>query len=242
MSQVQDPEMADGVDDELTPAEDGGVAEPTSTQELSDAEELRERLERQEELLRQSESDFNKMKSSLQKRENELTREFEARERAMREELEKLALSSMTEEQRTAYSEQREQQRIREMEKQLQNANASVAQIREMNDALTFFIAEGIPPDALNVTEDYDALVTSGWQWISDELDRLYQIENAYANNAPQQQQPRKKEAPEVVTDSNAPARKGYTWADLITKYGSMEEVYRLVESELLSPDVIPLE
>lgn len=216
---------------EATPAP-GEVAETTLTNAPKDAGEKVDYAEK----LSQYEKDINNIKSAMQKREAQLQREFAERERLLVERLDELSTQTMTDEEKAAYQKRKESERFKGMEAELMTAKQQAEEIRATNEALQFFLAEGVPASELNVGEGYDALTESGWKWIKAELKRL-----RAATSKPETKKTDKKEAPDVVTKTGAPPSGGPTWEDLEKKYGSQEEVYRLVEQGLLDPTIIPL-
>jgi hypothetical protein len=186
------------------------------------------------------EQDINNLKSSLQRRESQVSAEWQDRYTKLQKEMHEVRMSTMTEEDRKRYEAQLQteeyqslQSRLAELENERQTSTATF-------EAYQFFLSQGVPPTAMNLTEGYEGVTRAGWGYITDELSRLRQV----ATNPQPQPKPEPaplKDAPGVVTDKGIPAT-GTTWAALVAKYGSRETVYRAVEEGRLPASIIPTE
>ena len=177
------------------------------------------------------------MKSSFQKRESQLTVEWEERESAYKAEAQKLKMSTMNDDDRQVYERNLAVERLAELEKK--NADLLLVQKSQsaQQESLNYFLSQGISLDALTVDEGYDALIASGWKAISDEKASM----KSELEKLRQNPKPPKEDAPDVVTNlQGGQPTDGPTWTDLISKYGSMEQVYSLVESQQLPASIIP--
>jgi Skp family chaperone for outer membrane proteins len=227
-----------GVSANETPAQGGVAAAPVTpnAQPPVDVEVIRAEYEQK---LQRYEKDINAMKSSLQRREAQVEQEWRKRYNDLQSQLHQVRMQGMTEEERERYERQLESEEFQSLQSRLAELENEKAQQVATVNAFSFFINQGVPADKLNLSEGYDAVVSSGWQYLTEELARLRQ---AAANPQPQ---PAKvepaplKEAPKVVNDKGIPAT-GTTWAALRATYGSDEAVYRAVEEGRLSPSVIP--
>jgi hypothetical protein len=231
MTEVPGSVQEGGVSANETPAQ-GGVTEqvtPVTQQPTVDVEALKAKYEK----------DINSLKSSLQRREAQVEQEWRKRYTDLQSQLHQVRMQGMTEEERERYERQLESEEFQNLQSRLAELENEKAQQVATVNAFSFFIQQGVPADRLNLSEGYDAVVSSGWQYLTEELARLRQ---AAANPQPQ---PAKvepaplKEAPKVVNDKGIPAT-GTTWAALRATYGSDEAVYRAVEEGRLSPSVIP--
>jgi hypothetical protein len=212
--------------------QDGGVAEPaTPAQPASDVEKLRQEYDLK---LQTAQADLNKLKSSLQKREADITREYQQRQQQMEKELQNARLASMDEAGREKYLAELKSEEYTTLQKQLQEAQAKSSEAAEILNAMQFFTAQSVPADQLVVNQGYNALVESGWAYINAELKRLRE-----AATNPTSKPPARKQAPDVITDKAAPS-KGTTWKELRAKYGSEEAVYQAIENGTLDPSILP--
>ena len=219
-----------------------GVTAQTVTPSTTpvDAETVAQATQRQAELesqLAKTNQDLNRMKSTFQRSEAELKRGWEQREREYQQQLENLKVSGMDEDQRKAYEASSTSRRLAEMEQQMAALEDQKVQTEAMFKAQNYFISQGVPASELNVDEGYEELWNSGMGFITQEFQRL-------KNQSPVAQTPQVKTpvaAPAVVTTTNTPAYTGPTWDELVKKYGSEEEVYRLVETQRLDPTTIPV-
>jgi len=225
---VQDEPKEPVVEEETTTPGSEEVSEEETPEETSvDAEALMARYER----------DLSQLKSSLQKRESKLTREWQEREAAYKRQLEELAVQNMDEDERKVYESKRAAREIEDLRARVREAEVQSEQAKASYAAIAFFMDKGVPLEELTIDDDYETLVQSGWDWIETELTRL----RSSSKKPPKKKEELpKSEAPEVVTTTGAPPKKP-GWDELTKKYGSMEEVFRLVEQGDLPPTIIPL-
>lgn len=184
------------------------------------------------------EQDIRNLKSTLQKRESQVTAEWRSKYDQLQKQMHETRMASMTDEERKRYEAQLQtqeyqslQERLAELENDRQTASATY-------EAYEWFLEQGVPASAMKLTEGYEGVTRAGWQYMTSELQRLRQM----ATNPPQ---PAKvepaplKQAPGVVTDKGTPAQ-GTTWAALRAQGWTDEAIYRAVESGRLSPSIIP--
>lgn len=231
-TQVIDPAEVKDVAEEPATIPDGGVAQPEATpaQPTVDVEQLQKQYETK---LSASQADLDKLKSALQKREAELTKEYQQRERNLQEQLKQAKLSTMDEAQRAKYEEELKSEEWQSLNQQLNDAQQSVRESQEILNAMRFFISQGVPADRLVLDQGYNGVTESGWAYIREELETL---RNAASKAT---QKPERKTAPDVVTDKSIPS-KGVTWKQLRETYGSEEAVYQAIEQGLLDPSILP--
>lgn len=231
--QVTDQVEVEDVAEEEATVQDGGVAaQATPAQSASDVEKLRQEYDQK---LQTAQEDLNKLKSSLQKREAEITREYQQRQQQLEKEVQNARLSSMDEASREKYLAELKTEEYNRLQQQLQEAQQRASEQSEILNAMQFFVGQGVPADKLVVNQGYNALTESGWAYINAELTRL---RNAASNTSKPDSKPRKN-APTVVTDKASPS-KGTTWTELRTKYGSDEAVYQAIENGSLDPSILP--
>jgi hypothetical protein len=181
---------------------------------------------------------LNQLKSSLQKREAELTRQFNEREQKMAKELKAIRMQGMDEGQRKQYETQLANEEFQTLQAQLEEEKQKRQEMAQLVDAQNFFLSKGVPQNRLTLNQGYDALVNSGWQFIEDERQELQRLRQGGGPKENQAKQ--RKPAPSVVTDKGTPGNQGTTWAELRKKYGSDEAVYSLVEQGILDATIIP--
>jgi uncharacterized coiled-coil protein SlyX len=184
------------------------------------------------------EKDLNAMKSTLQRQTAQVEKEWQSRYGELQREMHSIRMQGMTEEERARYERQLESEEFQSLQSRLAELENEKASQAATVNAFGFFINQGVPAEKLNLAEGYDAVVQSGWQYLTEELARL---RTAAAN--PQPVKPIEpaplKPAPSVITDKGIPAS-GTTWAALRAQYGSDEAVYRAVEEGRLPASVIP--
>jgi hypothetical protein len=221
-----------GVAPEATPnTPASGVVEnttPATTVQPVDVEALRQKYEK----------DISALKSTLQRQTAQVEKEWQKRTSELQAQLHQVRMQSMTAEERERYERQLETEEYQSLQSRLAELENEKASQAATVNAFSFFLQQGVPADKLNLAEGYDAVVSQGWQYLTEELARL----RTAATNPPQ---PAKvepaplKRAPEVVNDKGIPAS-GTTWAALRAQYGTDEAVYRAVEEGRLPASVIP--
>ena len=184
------------------------------------------------------EKDINKMKSSLQQQTSRVEQQWQSRYGELQSEMHKIRMQGMTEEERGRYERQLESEEFQSLQSRLTELETEKAQQAETVNAFGFFIQQGVPADKLNLSEGREAVVSAGWQHLTEELARLRQ---SAANPQPIRptEPPPLKQAPDVITDKGTPGS-GTTWTALRTQYGTDEAVYRAVEEGRLPASVIP--
>ena len=221
-----------GVSPEETTENPAGVSQETTSQSPQvDVEKVKAEYEQK---LAQMAQDVNNIKSALQRRESQLTTDHKQREAELQKQLREIRMQGMDENQRKAYEVQLQQEEFESLQNKLDEYERKAAEYEQMMGAQDFFMKKGVPANRLVLNQGYEALVQSGWDWVSEQLTKLQ-------NPAPTQptQPAPLKPAPSVITDKSTPST-GSTWAELRAKYGSDENVYRLIEQGQLSPDALP--
>lgn len=229
------------------PANSGVTPAVTTTPTPTDAEtrlkDTETRLAEAQRIIDQREQDIRNIKSSLQRRESQLTNDFKARERDFQQQLDQIRMSSMDEDERAIYTQQLTERRLAEM----QDENASIARERDQAQAMTnayiYFTRLGVTPDKLVLDQGYEAMYQSGMEELEGMVQNL-RTQTAAPVAPPTSptppNPPAPPTAPPVVTTTTPPAGSKPTWAELVAKYGSEEAVYSLVEQQRLPPDIIP--
>jgi hypothetical protein len=229
--QVTEEEEIESVDEEPTTLEGEVAAQATPAQPQVDVETLRQEYDLK---LQAAQTDLNKLKSSLQKREADITKEYQQRQQLMEKQLHEARIANMDETQRKQYEANMQTEEYQNLQKQLKETEQKNQETAEVLNAMQFFLQKGVPADRLILNQGYNALTTSGWEYIEEEMTRLrQQVSN------PKLQKPDRKTAPPVVTDKASPS-KGTTWKELRAKYGSEEAVYQAIESGSLDPSILP--
>jgi len=224
------------------PKGDGGVASTQATapetQKDADVQTLKEQME---ELAQKYEKDLRAMKSSLQRRESELTNDWQEMERQYQDKIRQLELAGLDDDARAEYEANFAVERMQELERRLNMTEQELQKRDAFNSALSYFTQAGISPSSLDVENGYEALIQSGWEALRTERDELRAklSENKSSKTSDNQPKP-PKPAPQVDVGAGAPGG-GPTWADLRAKYGTDEEIYRAVEQGQLSPSVLPV-
>lgn len=232
--QVSDVEEGVVDEPEATDSQGQGVATdatPTTPQTV-DVDQLRADYEAK---LARSQQDINQIKSSLQSREAALQVQWKQEREALRKQLREVQVRGMDENERKQYEASLATEEYQNVQQQLEEAQRKSQEFAATLDAQSFFLGQGVPLQKLVLDQGYDALVNSGWGAIAEELQTLRK-----GVKAPQKKQPAPlKPAPDVVVDKSAPSQ-GSNWSALTKKYGSRENVYQLIESGQLSPEILP--
>ena len=225
----------DGVSQVETPASpDSGVSaqKPTVVETPAappvDVEALRQKYEK----------DISALKSTLQRQTAQVEQQWQSRYGELQSEMHKIRMQGMTEEERSRYERQLESEEFQSLQSRLAELEGEKAQQAATVNAFSFFTSQGVPADKLNLSEGYDAVVSAGWQYLTQELAELRAAKENPQPIKPVEPAPLKR-APEVVSDKGTPAS-GTTWAALRAQYGSDEAVYRAVEEGRLPSSVIP--
>jgi hypothetical protein len=218
---------------EGTPNPEAGVSQETPSQQPPmDADRVRAEYEQK---LAQAQIDLNNVKSSLQKREAQVTREYQQKYDELQRQMREIRMQGMDENQRKQYEAQLQNEEYQTLQRRLEEMEQKTSEYQQMFDAQQFFMQKGVPSDKLILNQGYETLVQSGWDWVTERLKLLEQ-----QASSPIKQEPAPlKQAPGVVTDKGTPVT-GSTWAELRKQYGSDDNVYRLIEQGLLSPSVLP--
>lgn len=198
----------------------------------TDAEKQRAELERK---LNQYENDIRALKSASDKRLNDAQKNWEAQQRQWQKELQTLRMASMDDDERKQYEASLASERQQEIEQELEQLRTNVREYQANLNAVQYFLQQGVPADQLVIDQGYDALFTSGMTWMANEVKRVH------SSSQPSAAQPNALPTPPVVAaaSSGVPNVKP-SWQDLRNKYGSDEQIYRLVEAGLLPGDLIP--
>lgn len=225
-----------GVSPSETPkTQDAGVLssqEGTPGPDTRDADDFDERVKGQlSDLRAKYERDIAGLKSSLQKQQAELQRNWESEREQYEEQLIRLKTASMDDDERTAFERslleerlEKERQRRAELEARLQEQQAA-------QSWATWFVENGVPLAELDTTS-YQSVFETGMNKLAE------MAQNAQRQTAAPSSPPAPK-APKVAVDTGT-VSSGPTWSELVDRYGSQENVYRAVEQGWLDPTIIP--
>ena len=180
------------------------------------------------------EQDVRNLKSMADKRLNEAERQYQQRESELRAQLEDLKVAQMDEGSREAYLRELDNKRKMELEQRAAQSSQIQEDYQASLHAIQHFTSLGVPLTELVLNEGYDKLFQSGYAYVTGQYQKLA---------SGQTKAPEPPKAPEVATkNGSSPANIKPTWADLIKSYGSVEAVYRGVETGRLDPTIIPID
>jgi hypothetical protein len=179
------------------------------------------------------EADIRALKSSLQRQQSETEQQHRQREQRLATELEALKTKGMDENQRRQYELEKAQAEVAQYRDYIGQLQGQVQVTQQMQEWASYFTREmGVAPDRLDMSSP-QALLDSGWGGVKE-------LTRGGGNRNPAKPV---LAAPEVVT-AQAPTPTGNTWAALLARYPgkTQEDIYRMVELEILPASVIPAE
>jgi len=210
----------------LDPTATAANAAPAAPQVDADVQALKQKLETYE-------LDIRKLKSTYDRKFAETQKEWQRKEEGLRREAEELRLNSMDEEARKKYIAEKERNRLLELETKASQASTVESDYQASLGAIQHFTSLGVPLTELVLDKGYDELFQSGYAFITKEYKSL---------KTTTQVPPLPPTAPAVTTTTGSTPNLKPTWDDLVKTYGSVEAVYRGVESGRLDPAIIPLD
>lgn len=214
----------------VTPAGEGVAATPATTPtQTPQSDALAQEKQR-------FEKDLNQLKSTLQRREAQLTKEAKEREAALLKQLEETKLQGMDDEARKAYEATRFSRENETLKQQLEEERRRYQEYQVFQNSVLQFRSAGVPEANLVLDGSLDDLVQSGWDYLTSRVRELESKLTAPVTPAPKELPA----APEVDTGKSQSVNTKPTWPELIAKYGSRERVYELVEQRQLNPEIIP--
>lgn len=209
------------------------VAPATPSAPPQDAEAQVAELRRQ---TAKYEADIRALKSASDKRLHDVEQTYKQQQAQLQKELQAIRMASMDDDERKQYEQSLAIEQQQELAQELENARRSSQEYQANLQAVQYFLGQGVPADKLVIDQGYDMLFNSGMEWLTGELKRLKTNPSPTAPPA----QPGLPTPPVVATASQGIPNTKPTWDDLRKKYGSDEQIYRLVESGLLPGDLIP--
>lgn len=212
------------------------VAPATPSAPPSDAEAQLAELRRQN---AKYESDIRALKSATDKRYSDAEKTWRQQQAQFQKELQALRLSTMDEDERKRYEASLAIEQQQEIAQELEEARKSAQEYQANLNAVQYFLNQGVPADKLVIDQGYDNLFNSGMAWLTAEVKRLRTSPNS-ASTPTQPGAAPLPTPPVVATATQGLPNTKPTWDDLRKKYGSDEQIYRLVEAGLLPGDVIP--
>lgn len=228
-----------GVPDEGTTESDPTDGEETS---LSIEEQIQTAVQAESAKLQEkAEQDLSNLRSSLDRRYAEAEKGWEQQEKSYRDKLFELETADMDENELLKHQYNLANEQIITLEQAVIDGQTKVRELTSVDGYVRFFAdINGISRADLVMDQGLDAVVQSGWKAVEA---RMKELEAQAAGEAlpPETPPETPPNAPDVLTDQGG-IPTGKTEAELIKQYGSMEEVYRLVEQQLLDPSIIPVD
>ena len=225
-----------------------GVAESDTTDEEEASPSVEEQVQTAvqtatAEFQAKAEQDLGNLRRSLDQRYAEAEKGWEQQEKSYREKLFELETADMDENELLKHQHNLANEQIVALEQTITDGQAKIRELTTVDTWINFFGENGIPRKELILNQGLEVAVQSGWDAFSKKLKALEaQVAGeAPPSDAPPETPPKPDDAPEVLTDLGG-IPTGKTWPELIKQYGSQEEVFRLVEQQLLDPSIIPVE
>lgn len=185
------------------------------------------------------EQDVRKIKSSSDKRVAELERTFSQREAEMRVEVENAILRTMDEKDRNEYLQMRDAREREQLAHKANQTDVIESEYQSSLQAISYFTNLGVPLDQLVMDQGYDTLFNSGWEWLTAD----YRATKEALKSTPKSvQPPLPPQAPPVATSNGGVPNTKPEWPELVKRFGSMENVFKAVETGRLDPSIIPLD
>jgi flagellar biosynthesis GTPase FlhF len=231
------------VAEDATITEGSGVGEAPTTPTGSSEAEGSQQVDweaKLREVEEKAQKDINALRSSLDRNAAQARKQYEADRQRLEQELQQARMTSMSPEDRAKYQQQLAGEQTEAQKRELLERQQSLSEKEAHLNYTQFFIEQGIPKSDLKTDGSVDELVASGWAAVQAKTKSLQEeLDKLKAGDKPQTK-PGEKPAPRVAPQSAAATNAAPTWADLEKRYGSREEVYRLVESENLPVTIIP--
>jgi hypothetical protein len=203
------------------------AAAPATPQVDADVQALKQQLEKYE-------LDIRKLKSTYDRKLTESDKQWQQKADELRRQAEEYRLATMDEDARGKYVAEKERMRLLELEEKASKATTIETDYQASLGAIQYFTSLGVPLSELVMDKGYDELFQSGFKFVTEEYKNLKTGTGTKPVLPPT--------APSVTTTTGSTPNIKPTWADLVKAYGSVEAVYRGVESGRLSPDIIPLD
>lgn len=178
-----------------------------------------------EERLKRYEQDINRLKSSYQKKETELTKEKSALEKK----LEDVLKASMSDEDKRLYEQERLQEKLAEAESKLAELEYQTAQFQQFNTWQKYFTGKfGIPVSELDFDNGLEGLFTSGMKAIEKKTLTPSQ-EKAKEAIAPK---PKAKNPPETATPAAGKLPAYHSIQELADAFseGDVDKLFRMAD------------
>lgn len=211
------------------------VAPATPSTTPTDAEAQLAELRRQ---TAKYEADIRAIKSASDKRYSDAEKTWKQTQAQFQKELQALRMASMDDNERKQYEASLAIEQQQEIARELEETRRSAQEYQANLQAIQYFIGLGVPADKLVIDQGYDNLFNSGMEWLTTEVKRARTSPSAQPPAQPAN--PNLPTPPVVATAGQGLPNVKPTWEDLRRKYGSDEQIYRLVEAGLLPGDIVP--
>jgi len=195
-----------------------------------------------QEMLNKQEQDIRNIKSTFQRQISEQQRKWDEERKQLQDDLRRAQMASLDDDEKVEFQKNLELERASDWQQRAMDAEQRLQESQALQNYTQFFVEQGVPVSQLIRDQGLDALVNSGWTGVQllirDLQNKLKTLETpAPAPVTPATTTPVRT----PISATPAPAGGGPTWDDLIKRYGSAEEVYKLVEEQVLPPSIIPL-
>lgn len=226
----------------VTPSTDG-VANVTPVASSPDVQV--EKLQKLELELQKRDEDINKLKSSLQRNQEQERKQWIAEKQKLQDEINSIKVSSMTDEQKKQFERERELEEAQTWKQKATQYERALEETQAATNYIEYFKSVGVPHDKLVLNQGLDNLVNSGWAGLQEVMTareaRIKELEAKMITPDAPQAQPVTPQRTPITTYTNSPAP-FMSWKDVADKYGngSLDAVYTKIERGELPPSVLP--
>jgi len=187
--------------------------------------------------------DLNQLKSSLQKREASLTKQYQEKIATLEKKVRDVGMSNLSDDEKTAYERELANEEAQRWREEAEKHRQRLEEMTAMQQYSQFFKDLGVSD--LVMDQGMEALLQSGWDGVRSTIqalnEKVSQIgkENSQSSTTTAQTSTQNSQ-PLTTNPGSPPVQK--SWEELAKQYGSLDEVFEKIESGELPASILPLE